>query len=78
MEKQIILRDCLLIQKKLYHFNKGDNKAMTVKKLFEFAKKYNLEDAQLQFHDGCYFGINHASVRVDMEFPDQNRITLSE
>lgn len=51
---------------------------MTVKELFEFAKKYNLEDAQLQFHDGCYFGINHASVRVDMEFPDQNRITLSE
>lgn len=51
---------------------------MTAKELFEFAKKYNLEDAQLQFHDGCYFYINHAKMNVDMEFPDQNRITLSE
>lgn len=51
---------------------------MTVKELFEFAKKYNLEDAQLQFYDGCYFGINHASVNVDINFPNQNRITLCE
>lgn len=51
---------------------------MTVRELFEFAKKYNLEDAKLQFNDGCYWGINHASVRADIEFPDQNRIILSE
>ena len=51
---------------------------MTVKELFEFAKKYNLEDAELEFHDGCYYSINHAIVNVDKDFPEQNRITLSE
>lgn len=51
---------------------------MTAKELFEFAKKYNLEDAELQFHDGCYYGICHAKLNVDKDFPDQNRITLSE
>ena len=51
---------------------------MTVKELFEFAKKYNLENAQLQFRDGCYYEVNHANVNVDMDFPEQNRITLSE
>lgn len=51
---------------------------MTVKELFEFAKKYNLEDAKLEFRDGCYYGINHATLNVDMDFPEQNRITLSE
>ena len=51
---------------------------MTVKELFEFAKKYNLEDAELQFKDGCYYSINHANVSVDMDFPEQNKIILSE
>ena len=51
---------------------------MTVKELFEFAKKYNLEDAELEFRDGCYYGINNARINVDMSFPSQNRITLSE
>ena len=51
---------------------------MTVKELFEFAKKYNLEDAELEFHDGCYYSIKHAIVNVNMDFPEQNRITLSE
>lgn len=51
---------------------------MTVKELFEFAKKYNLEDAELQFHDGCYYGINHANVNLDMEFPEQSSIILKE
>ena len=51
---------------------------MTVKELFEFAKKYNLEDAQLEFRDGCYYSINHATVNVDKDFPEQDRIILSE
>jgi hypothetical protein len=51
---------------------------MTAKELFEFAKKYNLEDAELEFHDGCYYGINHARLSVDKDFPDQNKITLEE
>ena len=51
---------------------------MTVKELFDFAKKYNLEDAELQFHDGCYYGIHHAKISVDSDFPEQNRIILSE
>lgn len=51
---------------------------MTAKELFEFAKKYNLEDAKLQFHDGCYYYINSARLSVDIDYPDQNRITLSE
>jgi hypothetical protein len=51
---------------------------MTVRELFEFAKKYNLEDAKLEFHDGCYYGINHANLNVDIDYPEQNRITLSE
>ena len=51
---------------------------MTVKELFEFAKKYNLEDAELKFHDGCYYYINHARLNVDNDFPEQNGIILSE
>ena len=51
---------------------------MTVKELFEFAKKYNLEDAELQLKDGCYYDINHALLSVDKDFPEQNRIILSE
>ena len=55
---------------------------MTARELFEFAKKYNLEDAklqfQLQFHDGFYYGICHAKLNVDKDFPDQNRIILSD
>ena len=51
---------------------------MTVKELFEFAKKYNLEDAKLQFHDGCYYDINHARINADIDFADQTRIILSE
>lgn len=51
---------------------------MTAKELFEFAKKYNLEDAELQFLDGCYYSINHARIDVDKDFPEQNKIILSE
>lgn len=51
---------------------------MTVKELFEFAKKYNLEDAELQFLDGYNHCINHAKVNVYMGDPDQNKIILSE
>lgn len=51
---------------------------MTVKELFEFAKKYNLEDAELQFRDGCYYDTNHAILSVSKNFPDQDRIILSE
>lgn len=51
---------------------------MTVKNLFEFAKKYNLEDAELQFKDGCYYDINHAVLNADKDFPEQNKIILSE
>lgn len=51
---------------------------MTVKELFEFAKKYNLEDAELQFHDGCYYSVNHARIDVDKDFQEQNKIILSE
>ena len=51
---------------------------MTVKELFEFAKTYNLEDAQLQFFEGCYYNINHATVNVNMGDPEQNKIILSE
>lgn len=51
---------------------------MTVKELFEFAKKYNLEDAKLYFNAECYFAVNHAILKVDKDFPDQDRIILSE
>ena len=53
---------------------------MTVKELFEFAKKYNLEDAELQFQDfcKCHYGINHSILDVDKDFPEQNKIILSE
>lgn len=51
---------------------------MTAKELFDFAKKYNLEDAKLQFKDGCYYDINHAILSVSKNFPDQNTIILSE
>ena len=53
---------------------------MTVKELFEFAKKYNLEDAELQFQDLCkfHYGINRAILDVDKDFPEQNKIILSE
>lgn len=51
---------------------------MTAKELFEFAKKYNLEDAKLQFLDGCYYCINHARIDVDKDFPEQDKIILSE
>lgn len=55
-----------------------ENKIMTAKELYEFAKKYNLEDAELEFRDGCYYSVNHAKMNVDMDFQGQNRITLSE
>ena len=53
---------------------------MTVKELFEFAKKYNLEDAELEFQDlcKCYYGINQAILNVSKNFPEQNKIILSE
>ena len=51
---------------------------MTVKELFEFAKKYNLEDAELYFNAGYYCEVNHAILKVDKDFPDQNTIILSE
>lgn len=51
---------------------------MTAKELFEFAKKYNLEDAELKFLDGGYYNVNNAKIDVDMEFQDRNRIILSE
>ena len=51
---------------------------MTVKELFEFAKKYNFEDAELYFNAGYYCEVNHAILNVDKDFPEQNKITLSE
>ena len=51
---------------------------MTVKELFEFAKKYNLEDAELKFNDGYYYDVNHAKLSVEKDFPEQNKIILSE
>ena len=54
------------------------NKVMTVKELFEFAKKYNLEDAELYFNAGYYCKVNHAILDVSRDFPEQNKIILSE
>ena len=53
---------------------------MTVKELFEFAKKYNLEDAELVFQDVCKYkyGINNAILDVEKEFQEQNKIILSD
>ena len=51
---------------------------MTVKELAEFAKKYNLEDAELYFNAGYYCKVNHAILDVSKNFPDQDRIILSE
>ena len=51
---------------------------MTVKELFEFAKNYNLENAELQFHCGYHCNVNHAVLDVDKDFPEQNKIILSE
>ena len=51
---------------------------MTVKELFEFVKKYNLEDAELKFNAGYYCDVNHAKLDVERDFPEQNRIILSE
>ena len=51
---------------------------MTVKELFEFAKNYNLEDAELYFNAGYYCEVNHAILSVDKDFSNQNRIILSE
>ena len=53
---------------------------MTVKELFEFAKKYNLEDAELVFQDVCkyHYGINNAILDVEKNFQEQNKIILSD
>ncbi len=51
---------------------------MTIKELFEFAKKYNFEDAELYFNAGYYCEVNHAILNVDKDFPEQNKIILSE
>lgn len=53
---------------------------MTVKELFEFSKKYNLEDAELVFQDlcKCSYCINHAILDVDKDFQEQNKIIISE
>lgn len=51
---------------------------MTVKELFEFAKKYNLENAELKFNAGYYCDVNHAKLGVESDFQEQNKIILSE
>ena len=51
---------------------------MTVKELFEFAKKYNLEDAELYFNAGYCCEVNHAVLSADKDFQEQNKIILSE
>ena len=53
---------------------------MTAKELFEFAKKYNLEDAELVFQDvyKCRYGINNAILDVEKKFQEQNKIIISE
>ena len=51
---------------------------MTVKELFEFAQKYNLEDAELQFFGESYYSINRAKIDVDTEYSEQNKIILSD
>ena len=52
---------------------------MTVKELYEFAKKYNLEDAELKFQDFCkyQYDINDAIIDVSKCFEEQNKIILS-
>lgn len=52
---------------------------MTVKELFEFAKKYNLEDAELKFQDFCkyQYDINDAIIDVSNRNQEQNKIILS-
>ncbi len=52
---------------------------MTIKELYEFAKKYNLEDTPMLFLDGCTYSINHAYIRVDFSSEDNiKRIILEE
>ncbi len=51
---------------------------MTVRKLFEFAQKYNCEDAELQFVDGRYYSIDHINLHVDSSQPEQVKMILSE
>ena len=52
---------------------------MTVKELFEFAKNYNLEDAELKFQDYCkyQYDINNAIIDVSKNSQEQNKIILS-
>ena len=52
---------------------------MTVKELFEFAKKYNIEDAELKFQDFCkyQYDINDAIIDVSKCSQEQNKIILS-
>ena len=51
---------------------------MTVKELFEFAKNYNLEDAELQFQDvyKCRYDINDAILDVYKNYQGSNKIIL--
>ena len=53
---------------------------MKEKELFEFAKKYNLEDAELVFQDVCKYrySINNAILDVEKNYQEQNKIILSD
>ena len=52
---------------------------MTVKELFEFAKKYNLEDAELKFQDFCkyQYDTNDAIIDVSKSSQEPKKIILS-
>ena len=52
---------------------------MTVKELFEFAKNYNLYDAELKFQDFCkyQYDVNDAIIDVSKCYQEQNKIILS-
>ena len=52
---------------------------MTVKELFEFAKNYNLEDAELKFQDFCkyQYDVNDAIIDVSKCSKEQSKIILS-
>ena len=52
---------------------------MTVKELFEFAKNYNLENAELKFQDYCkyQYDINDAIIDVSKCSQEKTKIILS-
>jgi len=53
-------------------------KNMTVRQLWEFASRYNMQDAPIVFQDGCIYGINTAKLDVDALYPSLNKIILKD